>query len=145
MRAYVPNNSKAIKDGLNFDWKASERLRKDTPTIVEVTITDSAGHPVTDLQPVMGAYAHLVGFSADGKSLVHTHPMGLEPKGEAAGGPTMRFHVEPDFTGPAQFYLQVKRDGKDVYASFGQQISPPLLNTQRINSSHASHAGHARI
>lgn len=146
VRAYVSTNTQTSNAGLNFTWKTTAPLRKDTPSIVEVTITDKNGLPMTDLQPVMGAFAHLVGFSADGKSIIHTHPLGADPKNPAdRGGPKLRFHVEPDFTGPVQFYLQVKSAGKDVYASFGQQIAPPSLNTQKLPIFSSSHGPHASL
>ncbi len=146
VRAYVANGStEARAGGLVFSWKSS-RLRKDTPSVVEVTVTDPMGKPVTDLKPVMGAFAHLVGFSADGKSIIHTHPMGAPPQGpDAKGGPTLRFHVEPDFNGPAQFYLQVNHGGKDTYAGFGQQVSPALLTSRNVAAREQGHANHASI
>ena len=124
-------NTSAERNGLRFDWQ-SDPLQKDAATIVKVNVSDADGKPVTDLEPVMGAFAHLVGFSADGKSIIHTHPLDAEP-GSASdrGGPTLRFHVEPDCAGATQFYLQVKRGGEDIYVPFGQQIKPPALTAER--------------
>ncbi len=140
--ASVRANSHAENKGLNFDWK-SEPLQKDVATVVEVNVTDARGKPATDLEPVMGAFAHLVGFSADGKSIIHTHPLDAEPRGASdRGGPRLRFHVEPDCSGATQFYLQVKRGGEDVYVPFGQQIKPPALATARTAPLHAA-MGHA--
>jgi hypothetical protein len=138
----IRTNTTAEKNGLRFDWK-SDLLQKNTATIVEVRVIDSHGNPITDLEPVMGAFAHLVGFSADGKSIIHTHPLGPEPitPGDR-GGPKLRFHVEANFTGATQFYLQVKRGGEDLYIPFGQQIKPPALATERISMSHAA-MGHS--
>jgi hypothetical protein len=74
----------------------------------------------------MGAYAHLVGFSADGKSIIHAHPMGEEPtSADDRGGPRLSFHVAPESAGATQFYLQIKRAGKEVMVPFGQRIMPP--------------------
>jgi hypothetical protein len=133
VRGYVSTNTESRKDNLSFTMKTDGRLRKDTPSVIEITITDPMGNPVTDLQPVMGAFAHLVGFSADGKSIIHTHPLGVEPQNKNdRGGPRIRFHAEPDFAGPTQLYLQIRHGDKDVYASFGQQIAMPLLNTAKV-------------
>jgi hypothetical protein len=140
--ASVRANSYAEQNGLNFNWK-SEPLQKDVATVVEVNVTDARGKPATDLEPVMGAFAHLVGFSADGKSIIHTHPLDAEPRGASdRGGPRLRFHVEPDCSGATQFYLQVKRGGEDIYVPFGQQIKPPALATARTAPLHAA-MGHA--
>ena len=37
------------------------------------------GKPTTALEPVMGAYAHIVGIAQDWRSIAHVHPMGPEP------------------------------------------------------------------
>lgn len=143
IRTHIPTNTHTISDGVTINWQSPSTLRKDTSTTVDVTLTDSMGNPITDLQPLMGAYAHLVGFSADGKSIVHTHPIGEEPAtANDRGGPTMRFHITPDFTGSSQFYLQFKRGGKESYAAFGQQILPPELNTQKFTpkTAHTAHS-----
>lgn len=139
----VRSNTSATQDGLQFDWRADGALRQGEAKIVQVQVRDEKGQPFAGLQPVMGAFAHLVGFSADGQSLIHTHPLDAEPKHALdMGGPTLRFHVEPHCTGPTQFYLQVKKDGKEVFAPFGQQIQPPEMNSEKIAHSH-SHAAHA--
>lgn len=134
-------NTRAEKDGLYFEW-SGDPLRQDTDAVVIFRITDARGNPVSDLEPVMGAFAHLVGFSADGQSLIHTHPLGAEPQNAGdRGGPNLRFHIEPDCTGPTQFYLQINRDGRDVYVPFGQHILPPEHATERnIGALRTSHA-----
>jgi hypothetical protein len=71
----------------------------------------------------MGAFAHLAGFHADGGTLLHTHPLGPEiTDASARGGPSLRFHVMPEKSGPMQFYLQVKRSGQELYLPFGRQV-----------------------
>ena len=135
-------NSRAEQDGLRFEW-ISDPLQQNAETIVEVRITDASNKPVTDLQPVMGAFAHLVGFSADGQSIIHTHPLGGETTDPAArGGPDMLFHVEPDCSGATQFYLQVRRNDEDVYVPFGQHIKQPALATEQLSAAQNSAPGH---
>lgn len=127
-------NSTAKSGDLTFDWRCNDTLATGKPVIVEATVRDAGGNIVQDLEPVMGAFAHLVGFGADGKSIVHTHPLGREPlsPGERGEG-KLRFHVEPDFSGPAQFYLQVKRGGNDIFVPFGQRIAPPEKTSARVS------------
>lgn len=137
--AFVPNNSKAFKNGMAFDWNADTRLRQNSSSMVEVTVTDDQGRPVTDLQPIMGAQAHLVGFSADGQSLIHAHPMHTAP-----GDPNLRFHIAPDFCGPVQLYLQVRRNDEDTYVSFGQQVAPSLVNSRGAAVCSPSGSAHTR-
>ena len=131
--AVIRTASQAQIDGLSFEWQG-EPLREGLSSFVNVKVTDARGNPVTDLEPVMGAYAHLVGFSADGRHFIHTHPLGEEPAGpNERGGPVLRFHIEPDNSGPTQFYLQVRRGGTDIYVPFGKEIGtrqhPQRLST----------------
>lgn len=138
-------NNRAEQDGLRFEW-ISEPLRQNANAVVEVRITDASGTPVTDLQPVMGAFAHLVGFSGDGQSIIHTHPLGGETTEPAArGGPTMLFHVEPDCSGATQFYLQVRRNGEDVYVPFGQHIKQAELAADQVARPRRSAPGHVAL
>lgn len=143
VRAFVSTGSTARKDDLVFDWATSAPLRQDTPAVVELRVTDPSGRPVADLQPVMGAAGHLIGFSADGRSMIHAQPLdGVTADAGERAAPVLRFQLEPDFSGPAQFYLQVKRADRESTVSFGQQIAPPQLNTRKIVSRHHGH-GHA--
>lgn len=125
---------------LAFHWKAEPPLRQGASSVVTVTVTDALGNPIHDLQPTIGAFSHMMGFSADGKSVIHSHPMGPEPTSDGQrAGPVLRFHVEPDNAGPVQFYVQVMHNDKDVFASFGQQIRPARV-VERAGEHHRSRA-----
>lgn len=127
-------NTSAEQQGMRFEWKSDAPLSQGSSSIVEVVVTDARGNPVNDLEPVMGAFAHLVGFSADGHSIIHTHPFGPEPVHAGdRGGPALRFHVEPDCSGATQFYLQVRRNGENMYVPFGQQIKSPELAAEKAS------------
>lgn len=145
IRPQIRSNNEATQNGLQFTWD-SEPLQQNADTVVEVTITDKQGRAITDLQPIMGAFAHLVGFSADGQSIIHTHPLGMEPVSDSERGEgILRFHVEPRCSGPTQFYLQIHRHDEDMFIRFGQQIKPPERTTEKIipplHSSPCTHAG----
>ena len=135
-------NNSAEQNGMRFEWKNMDPLESGKATIVEASIRDTDGKTVTDLEPVMGAFAHLVGFGADGKSIVHCHPMGKEPSSdEERGTGKLRFHVEPHMSGPTQFYLQIRRGGEDIFVPFGQRIKDASLARSRV--SHESNHVHA--
>ena len=136
-------NSEAEKDGLKFKWEAKEPLQKGAGSLVEVTVTDAQGKVVDNLEPVLGAYAHMVGISGDGQSFIHVHPMGEEPKSpEARSVGKLQFHIHPEQAGATQFYLQVKQNGKDITVPFGQQVKQASLS-DTITSSHQHHEHHA--
>lgn len=134
--AIVKTNSQAEQSALRFDWQADKPLASGQTTQVTVKVSDQQGKPINDLEPVMGAYAHLVGFSADGKSMIHTHPMGAEPTSEACrGGPALRFKITPETDGKTQFYLQIRRNGEEIYVPFGQNILPPARENSTTQNS----------
>jgi hypothetical protein len=90
-----------------------------------IFITDNKGQNVGTLEPVMGAFAHLVGFYDDYQTVLHAHPMGEEPKNDdARGGPKLMFHLMPEKSGFVKLFAQVKIGGKEIYAPFGITVLP---------------------
>lgn len=88
-----------------------------------VKITDNAGQPINDLEPVMGAFAHIVGLYEDFSTIAHLHPMGKEPTNDIErGGPDLQFHLEPEKAGFLKLYVQIKRKGKDVFIPLGINV-----------------------
>lgn len=126
----TPNNSvntTAEVDGYRFDLKTENAapLQAGKSTIVKVKITSPDGREFSKLEPVMGAFAHMVAFPEDLASVAHVHPMGTEPKTDAErGGPELSFHVEPDKAGFHKFFLQTQIEGKDKFAAFGLKVEP---------------------
>ncbi|MBA4750266.1 MAG: hypothetical protein H2057_06585 [Alphaproteobacteria bacterium] len=114
----------AVVDGYRFNLQFEGPLEKGQAVGGVVKITDDKGRPVTILEPLMGAYGHLVGFGDDFETLIHIHPMGPEPTEDSArGGPDLSFHLEPGEVDFIKFFVQVKIDGKELYAPFGLKIS----------------------
>lgn len=82
-------------------------------------VSDLHNEGVTDLEPVMGAFSHIVGFYAAEPGVLHVHPMGDEPRDDAArGGPDLMFHIEPKKRGTIKLFAQVRRGGKDIFIPF---------------------------
>ena len=120
-------NRTTTVDGYRFDLTTenNEGFTAGKATLVKVLVTDLKGQPVKVLEPVMGAYAHGVGFPADLSEVTHVHPMGEEPtKDSERGGPELSFHLLPEKPGFLKFYVQVQLDGKDVFAGFGLDVAP---------------------
>jgi hypothetical protein len=69
------------------------------------------GHPVTDLQPYLGAYGHLVALRAGDLAYAHVHPLGY------AGG-TVTFDATLAAQGRYRLYLDFKHDGTVHTAAF---------------------------
>lgn len=82
------------------------------------------GKPFEALEPVMGAYGHIVAISDDWTSIAHVHPMGTEPTRDSdRGGPTIDFHLEPSRAGFLKIFAQVRVDGQDVFLPFGTIVT----------------------
>ena len=91
--------------------------------MVNIRVTTPDGKEFAGLEPVMGAFAHMVAFPEDLGSVTHVHPMGNEPKvATERGGPELSFHVEPTQAGFQKLFLQTQIGGKEVYAAFAQNV-----------------------
>lgn len=134
-------NLTATVDGYRFDLKIppAEPLTAGAASLVSVHVTKPDGTPATNLEPIMAAFAHGVGFTADLTGVLHVHPMGREPEMDSErGGPDLSFHLQPAMPGFFKFYVQVQIDGQSKFASFGLNAAPA-----RSASSEHDHAGMA--
>lgn len=115
--------------GLHGELTLEHKLHAHEATMVSVSITKQ-GKPFRQLEPVMGAYAHAVGFSEDYHSILHVHPMGDEPTLEKnRGGPELTFHIEPKSAGFVRLFVQLRVNGQDVFLPFGLTVLPSQNGT----------------
>ncbi|MCD4525095.1 hypothetical protein [Nocardioides sp. cx-173] len=78
----------------------------------ELTLTVTRdGRPVSDLQPYLGAYGHLVALREGDLAYLHVHPTGEPGDGVTAPGPDVTFGVEVPSRGDYQLYLDFRHDG----------------------------------
>jgi hypothetical protein len=120
-------NTTATAEAYRFSLttEKNEPLRVGTAAMVTVKVTSADGKDFTGLEPVMGAFAHMVAFPEDLASVMHVHPMGKEPQTpNEHGGPELAFHVEPAKAGFHKMFLQVQIGGREVYAAFGLEVKP---------------------
>ena len=104
---------------------AGQPLRAGQTYIGTISVTGADGKPFTQLEPVMGAFAHLVGFSEDGKSVLHIHPSSKEPSGlEDRAGPAFAFKFYAPAAGFLRLYCQIRIQGADVFVPFNLTIAP---------------------
>ena len=105
--------------GYHFILTLDAPLKTGEAAMASIAVSRD-GKPVTTLEPVMGAFAHMVGFGEDHQSVLHVHPMGEGPATNAAlGGPDLQFYIEPHAVGFVKLFAQVRIDGKDIFAPFG--------------------------
>ncbi len=70
------------------------------------------GAPITDLDPYLGAYGHLVALRAKDLAYLHVHPESEVP------GPQVSFHAEAPSTGQYRLFLDFKHAGVVRTAEF---------------------------
>jgi hypothetical protein len=76
------------------------------------------GRPVTDLEPYLGAYGHLVALRAGDLAYLHVHPDGAPGDGRTASGPDVTFHAEVPSAGQYRLFLDFKHRGVVRTAEF---------------------------
>ncbi|MFV9454974.1 hypothetical protein ACNJ7E_16210 [Rhodococcus sp. NM-2] len=76
------------------------------------------GQPVTDLQPYLGAYGHLVALRAADLGYLHVHPDGHPGDGVTPPGPGIDFSVTTPSAGDYRLFLDFQHDGVVRTAEF---------------------------
>ncbi len=93
------------------------------------TVTKN-GQPVSDLQPYLAAYGHLVALRASDLAYLHVHPEGEPDDGRTAAGPDVTFYADVPSTGEYRLYMDFQHDGVVRTAEFtataaGRGTVPP--------------------
>ena len=110
---------------LTIGETAGTTLHAGQTQALRVMVTGPDGQPVRQLEPVMNAFAHLVGFYDDGRTVVHLHPAGVDVEDLLMrGGPALEFRFFPPKAGFLRLYCQVSVGGEMVYAPFGVNVAP---------------------
>ncbi len=121
----APPSDKAIVQGYRFGLSFDETPAEGEEIMGNITVLDKNGKEVRTLEPVMGAFAHIVGFYDDYETVVHTHAMGDEPESDAdRAGPTVMFHLAPEQAGMLRLFAQFKINGQEIFAPFTVKIEP---------------------
>lgn len=76
------------------------------------------GRPVTNLQPYLGAYGHLVALRAGDLAYLHVHPNGEPGDGATKPGPEVSFTATAPSTGTYRLFLDFQHEGKVRTAAF---------------------------
>jgi hypothetical protein len=76
------------------------------------------GKSVTDLQPYLGAYGHLVALRAGDLAYLHVHPGGEPGDGTTKPGPTVSFTATAPSSGTYRLFLDFQHEGKVHTAAF---------------------------
>lgn len=82
-------------------------LRAGRETELTLSVAED-GAPVTDLQPYLGAYGHLVALRAGDLAYLHVHPTGHPGDGASAAGPDVTFATTAPSPGTYRLFLDFK-------------------------------------
>lgn len=110
-------------EGFHFELSlGSDEIKVGKVTTAKLRIT-KGGKGFTQLEPVMNAFAHLVGFNENGDTVIHMHPSGPPVLNQnARGGPVLEFKIYATVPGFTRLFAQVQIGGRQVFAPFGLQI-----------------------
>jgi len=90
-----------------------------------VTLTvGKDGQAVTDLQPYLAAYGHLVALREGDLAYLHVHPEGAPGDGRTPAGPGIEFVAEVPSTGAYRLFLDFQHGGVVRTAEFTVPTGP---------------------
>ncbi|MFD0591940.1 hypothetical protein ACFQZ4_04690 [Catellatospora coxensis] len=103
------------------------------------------GKPVTDLQPYLAAYGHLVALRDGDLAYLHVHPDGNPGDGRTSAGPQIVFHAEVPSAGAYRLFLDFQHNGVVRTAAFTAVAGPAAPAAPTVapapSPTHA-HGGH---
>ncbi|MEU8003566.1 hypothetical protein AB0B66_20610 [Catellatospora sp. NPDC049111] len=101
------------------------------------------GKPVTDLQPYLAAYGHLVALRDGDLAYLHVHPDGEPGDGHTAAGPQIVFHADVPSDGAYRLFLDFRHAGVVRTAAFTAAAGQtPPATTASAPAPSASPHGH---
>lgn len=90
----------------------------------DLTFTVSRdGKPVTDLEPYLGAYGHLVALRAADLGYLHVHPAGHPGDGTTPAGPGVVFGVAAPGAGDYRMFFEFRHAGQVHRAEFTAAVA----------------------
>ncbi|MET8849890.1 hypothetical protein [Amycolatopsis sp. NPDC004625] len=112
--SYAPGRTAQV-DGYTVRLDGDLTAGKASPLTLTVS---RGGVPVTDLQPYLAAYGHLVALREGDLAYLHVHPDGGPGDGRTAAGPQVRFAAEVPSAGTYRLFLDFKHGGVVRTAEF---------------------------
>jgi hypothetical protein len=76
------------------------------------------GAPVTDLEPYLAAYGHLVALRNGDLAYLHVHPDGAPGDGHTPAGPAITFYAQVPSAGAYRLFLDFQHAGRVHTAAF---------------------------
>ncbi|MEE1738812.1 hypothetical protein PUR49_20190 [Streptomyces sp. BE147] len=109
----------------------------------DLTLTVSRnGRPVTDLQPYLGAYGHLVALRVGDLGYLHVHPEGEPGDGTTEPGPEITFMAAAPSGGTYRLYLDFQHDDVVRTAEFTVRTTGAAHRPDAVSQAAPEHTGH---
>ncbi|MFJ8588454.1 hypothetical protein ACIRD2_27910 [Streptomyces sp. NPDC093595] len=113
--ALPPHSATATVDG--YQVRLQGGLTPGTGSRLTFAVTRQ-GVPVTDLEPYLGAYGHLVALRAGDLAYSHVHPNGEPGDGATRPGPGISFTATAPGEGAYRLFLDFRHGGEVRTAAF---------------------------
>ncbi|MFE7275202.1 hypothetical protein [Streptomyces sp. NPDC057623] len=100
-----------------YDVRLDGALRPGKESELKLKVSRD-GRPVTNLQPYLGAYGHLVALRSGDLAYLHVHPNGEPGDGATRPGPQISFTATAPSSGTYRLFLDFKHEGEVHTAAF---------------------------
>jgi hypothetical protein len=111
-----PSETRTARVG-DYEVTLEGELTPGTDAKLTLSVTRD-GRPVTDLDPYLGAYGHLVALREGDLAYLHVHPDGEPGDGRTEPGPEVVFYAAVPSSGDYRLYLDFQHDGLVRTAAF---------------------------
>ena len=133
MRASAPSSlttsckgiiaTSARREGCDFVLTPAAPMRERQPADLRLTIARTDGGAVL-LEPVMGAFAHLVAFDEARSGFAHLHPVEADlTKRPDAMRPALNFKITIPRAGRYVIWAQVNLGGRELFVPFWFEVT----------------------
>jgi hypothetical protein len=121
----TPDRLEATVNGLHYAIQFQQPVKAGETAMGTLRVTRADGSGFTRLEPLMGAFAHLVGFHENHTDVLHIHPETLQPlAANDRGGPDLHLRLFARIPGFFRLFVQIQRDGSQQFASFALNVAP---------------------
>lgn len=102
------------------------------------------GHPVTTLEPYLGAFGHLVALRSGDLAYLHVHPQGEPGDGTTRPGPEISFFATAPSAGLYRLHLDFQHEGTVRSAHFTVAVAGTLTESDQAAApvEGGNHGGH---
>ncbi|MGI5373432.1 hypothetical protein ACQEV2_04090 [Streptomyces sp. CA-251387] len=122
----APNSTVKI-DG--YEVRIDGGLRPGKASELKLNVS-RGGRPVTNLQPYLGAYGHLVALRSGDLAYLHVHPNGEPGDGTTKPGPEISFTATAPSSGTYRLFLDFKHEGTVHTAAFTVRTGTPTTGQE---------------